>query len=119
MNVTIYHNPSCGTSRKVLGFLREAGIEPKIVLYLKEAPTKTVLVDLLKRMKMKPRELLRKRGTPYEELGLDDASLTDEALIEAMSKHPILIERPIVVADKAAVLCRPPERVYEVLPGKK
>ncbi len=119
MGVIIYHNPSCGTSRKVLGFLREAGIEPKIIAYLKQPPTKAVLSDLLKRMKMKPRELLRRRGTPYDELGLGDESLPDAALIDAMIKHPILIERPIVVTEKGAVLCRPPERVYEILPGKK
>lgn len=117
MGVTIYHNPSCQTSRKVLGFLRDAGIEPTIVLYLKEPPTKALLTDLLKRMKITPRELLRRRGTPYDELGLDDPKLTDAALIDAMVKHPILIERPIVTSDKGAVLCRPPERVYEVIPG--
>jgi arsenate reductase len=117
MTPVIYHNPSCGTSRKVLGFLREAGFEPKIVLYLKEPPDKALLTELLARMGMKPRALLRKRGTPYEELGLGDESLSDADLIEAMVKHPILIERPIVTTDKAAVLCRPPERVYELLPG--
>ena len=118
MSVTIYHNPSCGTSRKVLGFLREAGIEPAIILYLKEPPTKAALTDLLKQMKMKPRELLRRRGTPYDELGLGDDTLTDATLIDAMIAHPILIERPIVVSEKGAVLCRPPERVYDILPGK-
>ena len=111
MSITIYHNPSCGTSRKVLGFLREAGIEPAIILYLKEPPTKAALTDLLKQMKMKPRELLRRRGTPYDELGLGDDTLTDATLIDAMIAHPILIERPIVVSEKGAVLCRPPERV--------
>lgn len=118
MVVTIYHNPSCATSRKVLRFLHESGIEPKIILYLKDPPTKAKLVELLKQMKITPRALLRRRGTSYDELGLGDEGLTDAALIEAMVKHPILIERPIVVADKGAVLCRPPERVYEVLPGK-
>lgn len=118
MSVTIYHNPSCGTSRKVLGFLREVGIEPAIILYLKEPPTKAALTDLLKQMKMKPRELLRRRGTPYDELGLGDDTLSDAALIDAMIAHPILIERPIVVSEKGAVLCRPPERVYDILPGK-
>ncbi len=117
MAITIYHNPSCSTSRKVLGFIREAGTEPKIVLYLKDPPTKAVLTDLIKRMKIKPRELLRKRGTPYEELGLADKGLSDAALIEAMLQHPILIERPIVASDTAVVLCRPPERVYDVLPS--
>ncbi len=119
MGVTIYHNPSCQTSRKVLGFLREAGIEPQIILYLKEPPTGAALTDLLKRMKMKPRDLLRRRGTPYDELGLGDQSLEDAALIEAMVTHPILIERPIVATDKGAILCRPPERVYEILPQQQ
>lgn len=118
MGVTIYHNPSCQTSRKVLGFLRDAGIEPQIVLYLKEPPSAAKLAELLKRMKIVPRDLLRRRGTPYDELGLDDKGLSDEALIAAMVKHPILIERPIVVTEKGAVLCRPPERVYDVLPQK-
>jgi arsenate reductase len=115
MSCTIYHNPNCSTSRKVLGFLRDAGIEPKIVLYLEDPPTKAVLTDLLKQMKITPRDLLRKRGTPYDDLGLDDPGLSDAALIDAMVKHPILIERPIVVSGKGAVLCRPPERVQEIL----
>ncbi|MDP1911189.1 MAG: arsenate reductase (glutaredoxin) [Hyphomicrobium sp.] len=118
MGVKIYHNPSCGTSRKVLGFLRDAGIEPTIFLYLKTPPTKAELTELLKRMKIKPRDLLRRRGTPYDELGLGDEAFTDAALIDAMVEHPILIERPIVVTEKGAVLCRPPERVYEILPKK-
>jgi arsenate reductase len=115
MSVTIYHNPNCSTSRKVLGFLRDAGIEPTIVLYLEHPPTKAVLTDLLKQMKIKPRELLRKRGTPYDDLGLDDPNMSDASLIDAMAKHPVLIERPIVVSDKGAVLCRPAERVQEIL----
>lgn len=119
MSVTIYHNPSCGTSRKVLDFLREAGIEPKIVPYLTEPPSKAELMTLLKQMKITPRELLRQRGTAYEELGLADPSLSDAALIDAMVEHPILIERPIVVSEHGAVLCRPPERVYEIMPGKR
>ncbi|MHB8884205.1 MAG: arsenate reductase (glutaredoxin) [Methylovirgula sp.] len=119
MGVTIYHNPSCGTSRKVLGFLRDAGIEPTIILYLKTPPTKAELTELLKRMKIKPRALLRRRGTPYDELGLGDEGLTDAALVDAMVEHPILIERPIVVTEKGAVLCRPPERVYEILPANQ
>jgi arsenate reductase len=119
MGVTIYHNPSCQTSRKVLGFIRDAGIEPQIILYLKDPPTKAVLADLLKRMKMTPRELLRKRGTPYDELDLGDPNIPDADLIDAMIKHPALIERPIVMTDKGVVLCRPPERVHDVLPGKQ
>lgn len=118
MAATIYHNPACQTSRKVLGFLRDAGIEPKIVLYLKDPPSEATLRDLLKKMKIKPRDLLRKRGTPYDELGLDNQSLDDAALIAAMVKHPVLIERPIVVTENGAVLCRPPERVYDVLATK-
>ncbi|TAL77397.1 MAG: arsenate reductase (glutaredoxin) [Beijerinckiaceae bacterium] len=119
MSVTIFHNPACSTSRKVLELLREAGIEPKIVLYLNDPPSRKELATLLGQMKMTPRELLRKRGTPYEELGLGDMSLSDAALIDAMVTHPILIERPIVISDKGAVLCRPAERVYEVLPDKQ
>ncbi len=117
MKVTIYHNPSCATSRKVLGFIRDTGIEPKIIPYVKEPPTAAELADLLARMKLAPRDLLRRRGTPYDELGLGDESLSDAALIEAMVKHPILIERPIVVTDHGAALCRPPEKVHALLPG--
>jgi arsenate reductase len=117
MKVVIYHNPSCATSRKVLGFIREAGVEPTIIPYVKEPPTKAELLDLLARMKLAPRDLLRKRGTPYDELGLADASLSDAALVEAMLKHPILIERPIVVTDRGVALCRPPETVHDLLAG--
>lgn len=115
MKVVIYHNPSCATSRKVLGLVREAGIEPTIIPYLKEPPSKQELVDLLARMKLSPRALLRRRGTPYDELGLGNSSLSDPDLIDAMVKHPVLIERPIVVTDKGAALCRPPERVHDLL----
>lgn len=118
MKVTIYHNPSCATSRKVLGFIREAGIEPKIIPYLKEPPTEAELVELLARMKLAPRDLLRQRGTPYDELGLGDKNLSDTALIGAMVKHPILIERPIVVTDHGVALCRPPEKVHSLLSGR-
>jgi arsenate reductase len=118
MSVTIFHNPACSTSRKVLELLHEAGIEPKIVLYLNDPPSKKELAALLGQMKMTPRDLLRKRGTPYEELGLGDMSLSDAALIDAMVTHPILIERPIVITAKGVVLCRPAERVYEVLPDE-
>lgn len=118
MSLVIYHNPSCATSRKVLGFIRDAGVEPVIVPYLKEPLTKAALIDLLARLKLGPRAILRRRGTPYDELGLGDESLSDAALIDAMVKHPILIERPIVASETTAVLCRPPERVFELLPGK-
>jgi arsenate reductase len=118
MNVTIYHNPKCATSRKVLGFLKEAGIEPKVIDYLKDPPSKTNLTELLKAAGLKARGLLRKKEKLYKELGLDQPETTDAQALEAMLAHPILIERPIVVADKAAVLCRPPERVYELISGK-
>lgn len=116
MSVTIYHNPKCATSRKVLGFLRDAGIEPKIIEYLKDPPSKTKLTELLREAGLKARGLLRKKEKLYKELGLDAADTTDAQALEAMLTHPILIERPIVEADKVAVLCRPPERVYEILP---
>ena len=119
MKAIIYHNPSCATSRKVLGFIRDAGVEPQIIPYVKEPPTMAEIVDLLARMKLAPRELLRRRGTPYDELGLDDPTLSDADLIDAMVKHPILIERPIVVvrdaAGERAALGRPPENVLEIL----
>jgi arsenate reductase len=118
MKVVIYHNPSCATSRKVLGFIRDAGFEPTIIPYVKEPPTEAELKDLLARMKLSPRELLRRRGTPYDELGLGDASLSDADLIDAMVRHPILIERPIVVTDHGVALCRPPERVHTLLAGE-
>jgi arsenate reductase len=116
-DVVIYHNPGCSTSRKVLGMLREAGVEPRIVEYLKTPPSRTELLDLLHRMDMKPRALLRRRGTPYDELNLADPAKTDDALIDAILEHPILIERPIVAGPRGVRLCRPVERVYEVLPG--
>jgi arsenate reductase (glutaredoxin) len=117
-NVVIYHNPSCSTSRKVLGMLREAGTEPRIIEYLKTPPSRTELVDLLRRMEMAPRALLRRRGTPYDSLGLADPAKSDDALIDAMLAEPILIERPIVVGPRGVRLCRPAERVYEVLPAR-
>lgn len=117
MSLVIYHNPSCATSRKVLGLIRAAGIEPEIVLYLKEPPSKEVLLDLLARLKLSPRAILRRRGTPYDDLGLGDPALSDTALINAMVRHPILIERPIVVTETTGRLCRPPECVLDLLSG--
>jgi arsenate reductase (glutaredoxin) len=114
--VTIYHNPACTTSRKVLGMIRDAGVEPRVIEYLKTPPTRPELVDLLRRMGLTPRELLRRRGTPYQELGLDDPGKTDSDLIDAIMAHPILIERPVVVGPRGVRLCRPPDRVREVLP---
>ena len=116
--VLIYHNPKCSTSRKVLGMLRDAGVEPKVIEYLKTPPSRAELVELLRRMDMKPRAVLRRRGTPYDTLGLDDPAKTDADLIDAMVGEPILIERPIVVGPRGVRLCRPVERVYDVLPRR-
>ncbi|MCC0002832.1 MAG: arsenate reductase (glutaredoxin) [Methylobacteriaceae bacterium] len=112
---TIYHNPACGTSRNVLAALREAGIEPRIVEYLKTPPDRATLETLLKTMGKSVRDILRKRGTPYEELGLGDPDVTDDQIFAAIAKHPVLIERPIVVLDKKAALCRPAETVRDLL----
>jgi arsenate reductase len=115
MTVTIWHNPKCATSRKVLEMIRAAGVTPDIVDYVKTPPSAAAIKAALKAMGMKPHALLRRKGTPYEELGLEDASLSDAALIAAMHEHPILIERPVVQTPKGARLCRPPERVEEIL----
>jgi arsenate reductase len=111
----IYHNPNCGTSRKVLGTLREAGTEPRIVEYLRTPPTRTELTGLLRRLDMTPRQILRRKGTPYDALGLDDPTKSDDDLIDAILAHPILLERPIVITSKGARLCRPAERVQALL----
>ena len=111
----IYHNPACGTSRTVLATLREAGFEPIVIEYLKDPPDRKTLETLLKRMGRNLREILRKRGTPYEELGLDQPGLTDDALFAAIAEHPILIERPIVSIGDSAALCRPAEVVNELI----
>ena len=116
VTVTIYHNPACGTSRKVLAMLREAGHEPRVVEYLKTPPGREELVSLIARMGIPARALLREKGTHYAELGLDDPALTDDQLIEAMLAHPILINRPIVATPEAVRLCRPAETVREILP---
>jgi arsenate reductase (glutaredoxin) len=116
--VTIYHNPACATSRKVLGMIREAGVEPQVIEYLKRPPTRQELLDLLHRMGMTPRQLLRRRGTPYDELGLGDAAKSDDELIDAIVAHPILLERPVVVGPRGVRLCRPPERLREVMPAR-
>lgn len=112
----IYHNPNCGTSRKVLGMLREAGIEPRIVQYLKTPPNRAELMDLLARMDMKPRALLRTKEAAYRDLGLADPARTDADLIDAIVAHPVLMERPIVAGPRGVVLCRPAERVQSILP---
>jgi arsenate reductase len=117
-DVTIYHNPACGTSRNVLGLIREAGIEPTVIEYLKTPPSRQELKELVARMGIPLRDLLRRRGTPYDELGLDDPSRTDDQLLDAAMAHPILINRPIVVTPLGARLCRPPETVLEILPRR-
>lgn len=115
MSVTIYHRPQCATSRQVLELIRAQGIEPHIVDYVKTGWTKDQLVALLAAMKLKPRDLLRVKGTPAEELGLTDPSVSDARLLTAMVEHPILVERPIVTSDKGTLLARPPERVLSLL----
>jgi arsenate reductase len=115
VTVTIWHNPNCATSRKVLGLICASGVEPEIVDYVKWPPGIAAITAVLKAMGMKPRELLRRRGTPYEELGLGNEALSDAALIEAMHLNPILIERPVVQSPKGTRLCRPPERVQDLL----
>ncbi len=115
-DVIIYHNPDCGTSRNTLGLIRNAGIEPHVIEYLKCPPSRALLQGLIARMGMSVRDLIRVKGTPYHELGLDDPSLTDEQLLDAMMAHPILINRPIVVTPLGVKLCRPSEAVLDVLP---
>ncbi len=117
MTVTVYHNPACGTSRNVLGLVRNSGEEPRVVEYLKTPPSREELVGLIGRMGIPVRELLRRKGTPYDELGLDDPALTDDALVDAMLAHPVLINRPIVVTPLGAKLCRPSETVLDILPA--
>lgn len=116
IEVTIYHNPACGTSRNVLGLIRDRGIEPRVVEYRKTPPSRDELRSLIARMGIGVRDLLRRRGAPYDELGLDDPTLTDDELIDRMLEHPILIERPIVVTPLGVRLCRPAETVLESLP---
>jgi arsenate reductase len=117
MSITIYHNPACGTSRNTLSMIRQSGEEPHVVEYLLTPPSRDELVDLIQFMGMPVRELLRRKGTPYEELGLDDPSLSDDVLIDAMMTHPILINRPIVVTPLGVKLCRPSEVVLDILPN--
>lgn len=113
----IYHNPNCGTSRNVLGLIRNAGIEPHVVEYLKSPPTRERLLQLTARMGLPLRAIIREKGTPFAELGLADPSLTDDQLLDAMLAHPILINRPIVVTPLGVRLCRPSETVLDILPA--
>ena len=115
MTITIYHNPACGTSRNTLAMIRQSGAEPVVVEYLKNPPTRARLVELLREMGISARELLRQRGTPYAELGLADPKWSEDELIGFMLEHPILIERPIVELGARAALCRPSEKVQELL----
>ncbi|MEA9565903.1 MULTISPECIES: arsenate reductase (glutaredoxin) [Xanthomonas] len=115
MTLTVYHNPACGTSRNTLEMMRQSGEDPVVIEYLQAPPTREKLVELLAAMGMSPRELLRQKGTPYAELGLDNPALTNEQLVDAMMAHPILINRPIVVSDRGVALCRPSEKVLALL----
>ena len=119
MDVVIYHNPDCGTSRNTLGLIRNAGIEPHVIEYLKCPPSREMLVQLIARMGITARDLLRQKGTPYADLGLGDPALTEDQLLDAMMAHPILINRPIVVSPKGVRLCRPSEAVLDLLPPQQ
>ena len=119
VDVVIYHNPECGTSRNVLGLIRNAGIEPHVVEYLKSPPSRALLVELIDRAGITPRELLREKGTPYAELGLGDTSLPDSELVDAMMAHPVLINRPLVISPLGVKLCRPSEAVLDLLPAQQ
>ncbi|HWM81984.1 MAG TPA: arsenate reductase (glutaredoxin) [Pseudolabrys sp.] len=119
MDVIIYHNPDCGTSRNTLAMIRNAGIEPHVIEYLKTPPTRTLLKQLIARMDISVRALLREKGTPYAELGLGDPALTDDQILDAMMAHPILINRPIAVCPKGVRLCRPSEEVLALLPPQQ
>ena len=117
MTITIYHNPQCNTSRNVLAMIRDSGEEPEIIEYLKTPPSRGKLDELIGRMGMPPRDLLRRKGTLFDELGLDDPKFSDDELIDLMVEHPVLINRPIVVTPTAVKLCRPAETVLEILPA--
>jgi len=119
MDIVIYHNPDCGTSRNTLALIRNAGIEPHVVEYLKTPPSRPLLRQLIARMGVSVRDVLREKGTPYAELGLADPNLTDDQILDAMMAHPILINRPIVVGPKGVRLCRPSEAVIDLLPPQQ
>ncbi|UFS74716.1 arsenate reductase (glutaredoxin) [Tardiphaga sp. 37S4] len=119
VDVIIYHNPDCGTSRNTLAMIRNAGIEPHIIEYLKTPPSRVLLVQLLARAGMSVRDILREKGTPYAELGLSDTSLTDAQLLDAIEADPILMNRPIVVSALGVRLCRPSEAVLDIMPTRQ
>ena len=116
MPITIYHNPNCGTSRNVLALIRNSGVEPEVVEYLKTPPGRDKLLELVAQLGIPVRELLRQKGTPYDELQLDNPTLSEDALLDAMVAHPILMNRPIVVTPLGTRLCRPSEAVLDILP---
>ncbi|AJR25304.1 arsenate reductase [Sphingobium sp. 22B] len=116
-DIIIYHNPACGTSRNTLAMIRNAGIEPHVIEYLKTPPARALLVEMMERAGMTPRELLREKGTPYAELGLEDETLSDDQLVDAMMAHPDLINRPLVISSLGVKLCRPSEEVLDLLPA--
>jgi len=117
MTVTIYHNPACGTSRNALAMIRQSGEEPEVIEYLKTPPSRDRLVELITAMGITARDLLRRKGTPHDELGLDDPKWSDDDLIDFMIRHPILINRPIVITPLGTKLCRPSEAVLDILPN--
>lgn len=115
-DITIYHNPACGTSRNTLALIRNSGVEPRVIEYLKTPPTREELQGLLQAMGLGVRDILRRKGTPYDELGLDDPGLSDAQLFEAIERHPVLLQRPIVTSPLGVRLCRPSEAVLDILP---
>lgn len=117
MTITIYHNPACGTSRNTLAIIRQSGEEPEVIEYLKTPPSRDRLIELIAAMGMRPRDLLREKGTPYAELGLGDPKWSDDEILDLMLAHPILINRPIVVTPLGVVLARPSEKVLDILPN--
>ena len=119
MDVIIYHNPDCETSRNTLALIRNAGVEPHVIEYLKTPPSRVLLRQLIERAGLSVRALLRQKGTPYAEIGLDDPALSDNALLDAMMAHPILINRPLVVSPNGVKLCRPSEEVIDLLPPQR
>ena len=118
-DIIIYHNPECGTSRNTLAMIRNAGLEPHVIEYLKTPPSRALLEQLIERAGIAPRDLLREKGTPYADLGLGDPGLDDAALIDAMMAHPILINRPLVVSPLGVKLCRPSEEVLDLIPARQ
>lgn len=118
-DIIIYHNPECGTSRNTLALIRNAGIEPHVVEYLKTPPSRAMLEQLIDRAGIAPRDLLREKGTPFDNLGLANRDLTDDALVDAMMAHPLLINRPLVVTPLGVKLCRPSEAVLDILPARQ